>query len=49
MKNGYAHIQAGGGIVFDSNPEFEFNETVHKANALMRALDAAEASIEEII
>jgi anthranilate synthase component 1 len=49
MKNGYAHIQDGGGIVFDSNPEFEFNETVHKAGALMRALDVAEASNEETL
>ena len=47
MKNGCAHIQAGGGIVFDSDPESEFNETVHKAGALIRALDAAESSVEE--
>ena len=47
MKNGCAHIQAGGGIVFDSDPKSEFNETVHKAGALIRALDAAESSVEE--
>ena len=30
-------IQAGGGVVFDSNPEKEFQETINKANALVAA------------
>jgi anthranilate synthase component 1 len=41
VKNGVAHIQAGGGIVADSSPEYEFNESVNKSMALRRALEAA--------
>ena len=46
VKDGVAHVQAGGGIVYDSEPGFEFDETIHKANALMRAIDAAESTVE---
>jgi anthranilate synthase component 1 len=36
------YIQAGGGVVFDSDPEAEFQETVNKSNALRQAArDAA--------
>ena len=42
MKDGVAHIQAGGGIVYDSDPPAEYDETVNKAAALMRAIDRAE-------
>jgi len=35
-------VQAGGGIVFDSKPEAEFEETVNKSLALLTALDLAE-------
>lgn len=31
------HIQAGGGVVLDSDPQYEFDETLHKAGALKRA------------
>ena len=31
------YIQAGGGVVFDSDPEAEYQETVHKSNAIRRA------------
>jgi len=41
IKNGVAHIQAGGGIVADSTPEGEFDESVNKSKALLRALEAA--------
>jgi anthranilate synthase component I len=34
-------VQAGGGIVADSVPESEFQETVNKAKALMHAADEA--------
>ncbi|MEM2123236.1 MAG: anthranilate synthase component I family protein [Candidatus Bathyarchaeia archaeon] len=37
-----AYIQAGAGIVADSNPEAEWLETEHKARALLRALEEAE-------
>jgi len=43
MKDGVAHVQAGGGIVFDSVPEREYQESVNKAQALMRAIEQAEA------
>ena len=41
-KDGLAHIQAGGGIVSDSIPLAEYEETLHKAGALLRAIEAAE-------
>ena len=45
-KEGIAHVQAGGGIVFDSQPSVEFDETVHKSNALMRAIESAEMKLD---
>ena len=42
VKDGVAHVQAGGGIVYDSDPPTEYQETVNKAAALMRAIDRAE-------
>ena len=41
-KDGTMYVQAGGGIVADSLPEDEDQETRHKAGALMRAIDLAE-------
>src|SRR6202048_1502418 len=41
IKNGVAHVQAGGGIVADSWPDAEFQESVNKAKALLTALEAA--------
>jgi anthranilate synthase component 1 len=41
IKNGVAHIQAGGGIVADSTPLGEYQESVNKSKALQRALEAA--------
>ncbi|MEP2030015.1 MAG: anthranilate synthase component I [Paracoccaceae bacterium] len=35
------YIQAGGGVVYDSDPEAEFQETVHKSNAIRRAAEDA--------
>ncbi len=37
IKDGQLHIQAGGGVVLDSDPQYEFDETLHKAGALQRA------------
>jgi anthranilate synthase component 1 len=37
VKDGKLYIQAGGGIVYDSDPEAEYQETVHKSNAIRRA------------
>ncbi len=41
VKNGVAYVQAGGGIVADSTPEGEYEESVNKAKALLAALEAA--------
>jgi anthranilate synthase component 1 len=40
-KGGRAYIQAGGGVVADSVPEREYQETVNKARALFTALEIA--------
>jgi anthranilate synthase component 1 len=37
VKDGTLYVQAGGGVVFDSDPEAEFQETVSKSRALMQA------------
>lgn len=46
VKDGYAYIQSGAGIVHDSQPEAEYEETVNKAKALMKAVDFAERGLE---
>ncbi len=43
MKDGVAHVQSGGGIVYDSDPATEYTETENKARALIRAIEQAEA------
>jgi len=42
IKDGVAYVQAGGGIVADSRPEKEFEETLNKARALLAAIELAE-------
>ena len=44
FKNGIAYLQAGGGIVYDSNEEDEYYETVNKLGGNLRCLDQAEAA-----
>jgi len=44
IKDGVAHVQAGGGIVADSIPENEYQESLNKAQALLAAIKQAEAS-----
>lgn len=44
LKDGVAYLQAGGGIVADSDTQLEYEETLHKMGALMRAIDHAEES-----
>jgi len=41
-KDGKAYIQAGGGIVADSVPEKEYQETINKSRALIKAVEMAE-------
>jgi len=43
IKGNTAYIQAGAGIVADSNPEREYQETLNKAGALLKAIEMAEA------
>jgi anthranilate synthase component I len=43
LAEGVAHLQVGAGIVADSVPELEYQETVNKATAMLRAVQRAEA------
>ena len=42
LKDGTAHIQAGGGVVADSDPATEYQETLNKARAVLSAVAEAE-------
>ncbi len=42
FKNNRAYVQAGAGIVYDSNPESEYLETKRKAQAVLEAIEQAE-------
>jgi anthranilate synthase component 1 len=44
MKNGIAHVQAGAGIVADSKPLEEYEESANKARAVLTALEHAHGS-----
>ena len=41
LKDNKAYVQAGAGVVADSDPTYEYNETVNKARGMMRALQRA--------
>jgi anthranilate synthase component I len=43
LVNDRAYVQAGGGIVYDSDPAMEYEETVNKSAALRRAISVAKA------
>ena len=45
LRNGEAHVQAGAGVVADSVPEREYEETINKARALFRAIELAERGL----
>ena len=45
MEGGKVYIQAGGGIVADSNPTAEYQESKDKAGAMMRALELAQTGL----
>jgi len=45
MSNGKAYAQAGAGIVMDSNPTAEYEETRDKARALLKALELAQQGL----
>lgn len=42
VRDGVVYMQAGGGIVYDSTADFEYQETLNKMGAAMRAIDLAE-------
>jgi anthranilate synthase component 1 len=44
MQGKHAYLQAGAGIVADSDPASEFQETINKAQALLRAVEMARGS-----
>jgi anthranilate synthase component 1 len=46
VKDGMLHVQAGGGVVADSVPQGEWQETQSKAQALLRAAEMAEAGLD---
>lgn len=46
IKGNTAYIQAGAGIVADSKPEKEYQETLNKAKALLKAIDMAQGGLE---
>jgi anthranilate synthase component I len=43
VKDGVAYAQAAGGVVADSTPEYEYNESRNKAAASLRAIEEAES------
>ena len=46
MKDGVVSFQSGAGIVADSDPDREFEETLDKAEAIMSAVDLAERGLK---
>jgi anthranilate synthase component 1 len=41
MRDGLAYVQAGGGVVADSNGPYEYTEAANKAKAVLAAIAAA--------
>jgi anthranilate synthase component 1 len=40
------HLQAGAGIVVDSNPQAEYQETLNKARGVLKAIEMAERGLD---
>jgi len=47
VKDGQLHVQAGAGIVADSQPDAEWQETRNKARAILRAAEIASQGLEQ--
>ncbi|UCC59434.1 MAG: chorismate-binding protein, partial [Dehalococcoidia bacterium] len=47
VKNNRAYFQVGGGVVYDSDPEGEYRETLDKAKALIHALSMVPELVTE--
>ena len=45
LKDGVAYVQAGGGVVYDSDPTLEYNESRNKAAAALRAIERAQRGL----
>ena len=45
IKDGMLHVQAGAGIVADSDPETEWEETMNKGRALISAVNTAQKGL----
>jgi len=48
VKDGRLSIQAGAGVVYDSDPDSEWQETLNKARAVFRAASMAEAGLDRV-
>jgi anthranilate synthase component 1 len=48
IRNGRISVQVGAGIVADSDPEAEYQETINKAAGMMQAIDLAESGFNAI-
>jgi anthranilate synthase component 1 len=46
LKDGVAHIQAGAGLVYDSDPGSEYEESINKAKVMFKAIELAEQGLE---
>lgn len=46
LRNGQAYVQAGAGVVFDSDPTKEYEETLNKARAALRAIELAQQGLK---
>jgi len=47
IKDNIAYVQAGAGIVADSNPTSEYEETLNKARGLLRAIEMTHARLNQ--
>ncbi len=48
IHNGKAYVQAGAGIVADSKPEMEYQETLNKARGLLKAIEITEERLKSV-
>jgi anthranilate synthase component 1 len=48
-RDGVVSVQAGGGIVADSEPNAEHEETLNKARAVLKAIDVAERELTPMV
>jgi len=47
VQNDHAYVQVGAGIVADSDPEFEYQETLNKARGLLKAIEVTQRRCEQ--